>query len=64
VVVLNAGDEPADLALTLTGIEGRALAPVTWPGWPWPAGEEVMVAGDGRASVRVPARGALILRAR
>jgi neopullulanase len=64
VVVLNAGDEPADLALTLTGIEGRALAPVTWPGWPWPAGEAVMVAGDGRASVRVPARGALILRAR
>jgi neopullulanase len=64
VVVLNSGDDPAGLALTLTGLEGRVLAPITWRGWPWPAGPEVMVAGDGRASVEVPARGARILRAR
>lgn len=64
VVCLNAGDEPAVLDLSLPGLEGRILAPVTPEGWPWPAGADVAVADDGHAALEIPARGARLLRAR
>jgi len=64
VVCLNAGDEPATLDLDLPGLEGRALGPVAPDGWPWPAGEDVAVTGDGHAVVELPGRGARVLRAR
>ena len=64
VVALNAGDDPARLALTLPGLEGRSLGPVTWEGWPWAAGGDVAVGDDGLASLDLPARGARVLQAR
>jgi cyclomaltodextrinase / maltogenic alpha-amylase / neopullulanase len=62
VVCINAGDEPARLDLSLPGLDGRALDPVTWEGWPWGSGETVLV--DGAAAVDLPARSARVLRAR
>lgn len=64
LVCLNAGDEPASLEVDVPGLPGRALEPVTWPGWPWEPGEPVAIGGDGRASVALPTRGARILRGR
>jgi neopullulanase len=61
VVCLNAGDEPARLALALPGLDGRLLVPETWPGWSWAEGDPVNVA-DGRAEVELPARSGRVLR--
>jgi cyclomaltodextrinase len=63
VVCINAGDEPARLDLSLPSLEGRALDPVTWEGWPWGSGQTVLVDGVG-AAVDLPARSARVLRAR
>jgi neopullulanase len=64
VVCVNAGDEPTRLDLSVPGLGGRTLEPVTWAGWPWAAGEAVAVDAAGGASVDLPARSARVLRAR
>ncbi len=63
VVCLNAGDAPASFEIRVPDVDGRALTPLTPPGWPWPPGDPVTVA-DGRARAELPARGARLLHVR
>jgi len=61
VVVVNAGTAPGSMALELPELAGSRVAPVAVAGLPY--GAPVVVDGDGRAWVTVPARAGFILAA-
>ena len=63
VVCLNAGDEPTWVEIRVPDVDGRALTPLTPPGWPWASGDPVEVT-DGRTRAELPARGARLLHVR
>jgi cyclomaltodextrinase len=60
VICLNAGTEPARLAVDLPGLPGRTLADIGLPGGH--AGAPVPVA-DGRAEIEIPGRTGRVLKA-
>ena len=67
LVCLNAGEGPADLEVSLPGLDGRTLEAVVPDGWAWKPGDAVpgdaVTVSGGRAVVSLPPRGARILRA-
>jgi cyclomaltodextrinase len=63
VICLNAGEGPATIELSLPGLDGRTLDPVTWAGWTWEPGSPVAV-DRGRASLELPGRQARVLHLR
>ncbi len=62
LICVNAGQAAARVTLDVPDLDGRDLEPMVPSGWPWPAGEAALVAG-GRVEVKIPPRGALLLRA-
>ena len=62
IVAVNAGDAAVPLDLDLSDLTGHRLVPVPWAGMPdAPAGG--LVVRDGRATLEVPPRAGIVLRA-
>jgi len=62
VVAVNARDAEIELDLDLPDLTGRQLVAVSWPGMPDPPPDPVTVS-DGRATVHLPPRAGVVLRA-
>jgi cyclomaltodextrinase / maltogenic alpha-amylase / neopullulanase len=61
LVVVNAGEQPAEVPVHVPELAGAALTDVTLPGDGEAGSSQVSIASDGAASLRVPARTGRIL---